>query len=97
MFFRSSSSAFSRWRRRHFTAFILAIVSISSLSSGRKKRKYGKTAGLSCAFDKIPEFMEQGFRFFVGGADYLVIRNGYMNLREQLLKNGFTLRPVAAP
>ena len=36
-------------------------------------RKYGKTAGLSCAFDKIPEFMEQGFRFFVGGADYLVI------------------------
>ena len=60
-------------------------------------RKYGKTAGLSCAFDKIPEFMEQGFRFFVGGADYLVIRNGYMNLREQLLKNGFTLRPVAAP
>ena len=60
-------------------------------------RKYGKTAGLSCAFDKIPEFMEQGFRFFVGGADYLVIRNGYMNLREQLLKNGFTMRPVAAP
>lgn len=60
-------------------------------------RKYGKTAGLSCAFDKIPEFMEQGFRFFVGGADYLVIRSGYMNLREQLLKSGFTLRPVAAP
>ena len=34
-----------------------------SLGAGRK---YGKTAGLSCAFDQIPEFMEQGFRFFAG-------------------------------
>ena len=41
--------------------------------------------------------MEQGFRFFVALAEYLVIRSGYMNLREQLLKSGFTLRPVAAP
>ncbi|MGN0869914.1 MAG: hypothetical protein ACI4UV_01885 [Victivallales bacterium] len=30
-------------------------------------------------------------------ADQLMIRSGDMSLREQLLKNGFSLRPVAVP
>jgi 4-hydroxy-2-oxoheptanedioate aldolase len=58
-------------------------------------KKYNKTAGLSCPLDRIPHFQEMGFRFFVGGADYVFLFNGYRELHKKLEGMGFQLKPEA--
>ncbi|MFA6724898.1 MAG: aldolase/citrate lyase family protein [Lentisphaeria bacterium] len=55
-------------------------------------QKHGKAAGIPCRPDKLPQYMEYGFRFFAGGADYHFIRNGYTELRAQLEQLGISLR-----
>lgn len=57
----------------------------------------GIAAGLSCGFDKIPHFMEMGYRFFVGGSDYVTLKTRYTLLREDLEKMNFKLRPAFQP
>ena len=58
-------------------------------------KKYNKAAGLSCGLDRIPHFQEMGYRFFVGGADYFFLFNGYKELHGKLEDMGFNLRPIA--
>ena len=58
-------------------------------------KKYNKTAGLSCPLDRIPFFQEMGYRFFVGGADFVFLHNGYKQLHEQLENMGFKMKPAA--
>lgn len=58
-------------------------------------KKYNKAAGLSCPLDRIPHFQEMGYRFFVGGADYVLLFNGYKELHGKLENMGFNLKPIA--
>ena len=58
-------------------------------------KKYGNAAGLSCGLDRIPHFQKMGYRFFVGGADYFFLFNGYKELHGKLEDMGFKLKPIA--
>jgi 4-hydroxy-2-oxoheptanedioate aldolase len=51
--------------------------------------KYGKTAGIPCGSpDKINYYLEQGFRFLCGASDYRLIKNGFLNEKQEAEKNG---------
>ena len=58
-------------------------------------RKNGKVAGIACgSLEMVQKYRDQGFLFLTGGSDYKIIKNGLLELREQVLDLGFTLRDI---
>lgn len=55
-------------------------------------RRHGKTAGIPCPPEKIPQYQDLGFRLFNVTSDFKCVKSGFAQVQTALAKQNITLR-----